>query len=563
MSETSEAPTTFEAQQEADAFLAEAAHDAQVDGVVGDNPFEGVAAARKAARDGGDLEPAEGLPDADFLGIAAERKAARSSAGGADRDDSQSFDGIAAERKARRAANAQDDDSTGGSGDGNDEISEPGEVVVAAEERFRYVKALDGRFGGYTQAQWEDLSNEEQRKSRQESFGKNLLSARASYEGSDVDTSASVGPDLEKDRRVIAGRESLRASTGSTEDVRTQERSAGTVAVFDKFGQPNFESPPVDRRDLRPISHVLRDAVRAANRRRKAAATERANNSRAPQETGADRTIPYDAGLDSAFSQAEWDDMTFSEQYHARQRVHDANREVLSDLGANPEPVTNTSKVSMRERASRIFVAAGEGLQRLREKGPTELIRNGWARAGVISNNALNSTAERARSMRSGGTEARRDDSEHRNRTKIILGTAIGAILVGGAVYIAKHGVESPVHLPDMGDALHPRVGRGGNNHVVGEAMGRRSGSNLHRLQELTPGQTRHLSTEQLNDLQNMTQQQVEALKTPEFARLVARSEKLNQFVRDIHPNWPNARVNEQAQRLLIDELERASSSAS
>ncbi len=459
----------------------------------------------------------------------------------ADNDDlgNDLAEGARRRKAARAAAAAAAEAAVNRDGDEDDAFepveqsaATPDVVVGQVKERFGYRKELDGEFGGYTEEQWDELSADAQYEARIAAINASRRATQAELEasagGSDQATGDPVGPDLEKDRRVIAGRESLRASTGSTKDVRTQERSAGTVAVFDEFGQPNFESPPVDRRDLRPISHVLRDAVRAANRRRKAAATERANNSRAPQETGADRTIPYDA-----------------------------------DLGANPEPVTNTSKVSMRERASRIFVAAGEGLQRLREKGPTELIRNGWARAGVISNNALNSTAERARSMRSGGREVRRDNSEHGNRARIILGAAIGAVLVGGAVYIAKHGVESPVHLPDMGDALHPRVGRGGNNHVVGEAMSRRSGSNLHRLQELTPGQTRHLSTEQLNDLQNMTQQQVEALKTPEFARLVARSEKLNQFVRDIHPNWPNARVNEQAQRLLIDELERASSSAS
>ncbi len=509
MSETSEAITTFKAPQELEAFLAEAANDAQVEDVVGDNPFEGVAAARKAARDGSDLEPAEGLPDADFVGIAAERK-------------------------ARRAANARDDDSIGGSGDGNDDISEPDEVVAEAEERFGYVEALDGRFGGYTKAQWDDLSNEEQGESRKESFGKNLLSARASSEGSDVDTPASVAPNFENDPRIIAGRKSLKESTGSTEDVRTQERPASAAAVVDEFGFPDFERPHVDPNRVRPISRVIRDAIS----RRKAAAAERVSNSQTSQGTGTDRTIPYDAGLDSAFSQARWGDMTFSEQYDARQRVHDANREVLSDLGANPEPVTNTSKVSMRERASRIFVAAGEGLQRLREKGPTELIRNGWARAGVISNNALNSTAERARNMRSGGREARRDNSENGNRAKIILGAAIGVILVGGAVYIAKHGVESPVHLPDMGDALHPRVGRGGNNNVVGEAMSRRSGTVMDKLSELTP-------------------RQIRALDSPEFARLATRGEKLHQFVRELHPNWSDAKVDRMSNRLLADELNR------
>jgi hypothetical protein len=448
-------------------------------------------------------------------------------------------------RKAARAARANIDGNSPAEGSidaAGDDFSEPDGVVERIKERFGYRDWLDGQFGGYTEEQWDKLSPEAQYEARIASIDASRQATQAELEASDGEsdqgTDTPLDNDLEEDPRVIAGRESLKASTGPTEGASTDERPAGAAAVVDEFGFPDFERPHDDPNRVRPISRVVRDAVRSANSRRKAAAAERASNSQTSQETGTDRTIPYDAGLDSAFSQAQWDDMTFSEQYDARQRVHDANREVLSDSGVNPEPVTNTSKVSMRERASRIFVAAGEGLQRLREKGPTELIRNGWARAGVISNNALNSTAERARNMRSGRREAGRDNSEQGNRVKIILGTAIGAILVGGAVYIAKHGVESPVHLPDMGDALHPRVGRGGNNHVVGEAMGRRSGTVMDKLSELTP-------------------KQIRALDSPEFARLTARGEKLHQFVRELRPNWSDAKVDQAANRLLADELNR------
>lgn len=100
---------------------------------------------------------------------------------------------------------------------------------------------------------------------------------------------------------------------------------------------------------------------------------------------------------------------------------------------------------------------------------------------------------------------------------------------------------------------------RGGSSNANGEALGGRSGSGDSRLNDLTPSQLNDLTPEQLDSFQNMTEQQVEAIQSPEFARLAARSDKLEEFVRNVQPNWSSARVNEQARRLLMDELERAS----